>query len=95
MVSKQGKYAKSASNRGVGSYVVENREIIQEIRSVVGEKIKEEFEEVKKILNKKNNLDQPEQVKVDQGAKMIDLEVQKDKLVARLDDNRELSIPIA
>jgi hypothetical protein len=26
---------------------------------------------------------------------MIDLEVQKDKLVARLDDNRELSIPIA
>ncbi|CAG8843209.1 23719_t:CDS:1, partial [Racocetra persica] len=74
-----------------GEYVtkIEFFQELKEIRKLVKDEysqIKKDIKEVKKAVSTPNQ-------KAD--AKITELEVQKDKLIAQLNDGRELSIPIS
>jgi hypothetical protein len=78
------KQIKMASSEG--KYVTKI-EFFQELKG-----IKNDIKEVKKAIIAPNQ--NKKEIKKED-ARITDLEVQKDKLVAQLDDGRELSIPIA
>ena len=87
---------KVASARG-GSVVAENREISREIKEIKRwqEKNNIEIREVKKILNngKKSSISS-EHIEEEKKVKITGLKIKADKLFVKLNDNRELSIPI-
>ncbi|CFW92963.1 protein of unknown function (DUF4160) [endosymbiont DhMRE of Dentiscutata heterogama] len=93
MVDKK-KQIRMASGKGEYVTKVEFFQELKEIRNLVKDEysqIKNDIKEVKKAVITPNQ--NKKEVKKED-TKIINLEVQKDKLIAQLSDGRELSIPI-
>jgi len=98
MTSK--KELKTAS-RDEGRIVVENKEIVQEIKEIkkLQEQTNTDVREIKSVLNgnrERDNsfLEKSKKENKKKDIKIINLEVQEDKLVAQLSDGRGAIIPI-
>jgi uncharacterized coiled-coil DUF342 family protein len=94
------KELKTASKNG-GGFVVENKEIIQEIKEIkkLQKQTNTDVREIKNVLNNNREknvsiLEKGKKESKKKDIKIINLEVQEDKLVAQLSDGRGAIIPI-